>query len=200
MKSNSYLIFLAIIASVLFYNCSNKRENSPIQDEQEETESKMSSQLAEKMERVKWPSFKAKDKPIDSLDIRIEDLSIPELEQSFDIVHDSVFILSEDEFSIARDIVKKHFEGVVTSISDDSIDDSYKPFPYNYYFKQYIGYKDNKRKKKLVYVNMFTGWHTPNGWARELKHDWVKMTDGGKWDGHVIVDIENKKVINFAII
>ena len=196
MKSNSYLIFLAIIAAVLFINCSNSGRKETVQDSKEE----LRKHLAEMDARMKWPVVKAKDKPIDSLDIRIEDLSIPELEQSFDIVKDSVFILSEDEFSIARDLVKKHFEGVVTSISDDSIDDSYKPFPYNYYFKQYIGYKDNERKKKLVYVNMFTGWHTPNGWARELKHDWVKITDGGKWDGHVIVDIENKKVINFAII
>lgn len=198
MKSNSYLIFLAIIAAVLFYNCSNKRENSPIQDEQEETESEMSSQLAEKMERVKWPWVEAKETPIDSLDIKIDNLSTPELEQSFDIVKDSVFILSEDEFNMTRYLVKKHFDSIDTSVGNDSIDDRKKPFPYNYYFKQYIGYKE-KDGKRLVYVNMFTSWQTPNGWARELKDKWLMVYDGGKSFGHIIVDIEKKEVKSLYI-
>ena len=199
MKSNSFPMFLAIIATFLFFNCSNTRVKSPIHDEREEKESDTESQVIEPIAIEKQISFKAKETPIDSLDIKIEDLSIPELDRFFDIVRDSVFILSENEFNMARDLVKNHFAGVDTSISDDSIDDSNKPFPFNYYFKQYIGYKNHYWKKKLVYVNMFTGWHTPNGWVRELKNIWVRVYDGGKWDGHMIVDIENKEVVELAI-
>ena len=194
MKSNSFSVFLAMATAVLFINCSNSRRKETVQDSKEE----LRKHLAEMDARMKWPVVKAKDKPIDSLDIRIEDLSIPVLDLEFDVVKDSVFILSEDEFNIARNLVKKHFASIDTSVGTDSIDDSKKPFPYNYYFKQYIGYKE-KDGKKLVYVNMFTSWQTSNGWARELKDKWLMVYDGGKWFGHMIVDIEKKEVISLYI-
>ena len=191
MKATFFYFFIMVLA-VLFLSCSNAKKKDPIQEAKDETER----QLAEKNARVKWPYVKAREFPVDSLDLRIEDLSTPELEQSFDIVEDSVFILSDEEFNIARELVKKHFAGIDTSIDKDERE---KPYPYNYYFKQYIGYKDHKRKKKLVYVNMFTGEQTPHGWAKELKDMWLKYYDAGKWYGHMLVDVENKEVINFAI-
>ena len=194
MRSNSFSVFLAMATAVLFINCSNSGRKETVQDSKEE----LRKHLAEMDARMKWPVVKAKDKPIDSLDIRIEDLSIQELDRSFDIVGDSVFILSEEEFNIARELVKKRFAGIDTSVGTDSIDDSKKPFPYNYYFKQYIGYKDNDGKK-LVYVNMFTSEQTPNGWVRELKDEWFMVYDGGKWFGHMIVDIEKREVSSIML-
>jgi hypothetical protein len=195
MKPNSLSIFFILILAVLFFNCSNKKEKSSSQDEQEEMKRETERHLAEKTARVKWPWVEAEEFPVDSLDIRIDDLSTPELELSFDIVKDSVFILTEEEFNIARELVKKHFAGIVTSISDNSIEDSYKPVHYNYYFKQYIGYKDHERKKKLVYVNMFRSAQTPNGWANQLKNMWLIYYDRGKSAGIKIVDVENKVVL-----
>ncbi len=192
MRSNSFSVFLAMATAVLFINCSNSGRKETVQDSKEE----LRKHLAEMDARMKWPVVKAKDKPIDSLDIRIEDLSIPELDRSFDIVGDSVFILSEEEFNIARELVKKRFAGVETSIDED---ESEKPFPYNYYFKQYIGYKDHKMKKKLVYVNMFTAWHTPNGWVKDLKNIWLRVYDGGKWFGSMIVDVETREVSSIML-
>ena len=195
MRSNSFSVFLAMATAVLFINCSNSGRKETVQDSKEE----LRKHLAEMDARMKWPVVKAKDKPIDSLDIRIEDLSIQELDRSFDIVGDSVFILSEEEFNIARELVKKRFAGVKTSIETEGIDESKKPFPYNYYFKQYIGYKDHERKKKLVRVNMFTSWQTPNGWVRELKNQWMRVYDGGKWFGGMIVDIETREVSSIML-
>lgn len=192
MRSNSFSVFLAMATAVLFINCSNSGRKETVQDSKEE----LRKHLAEMDARMKWPVVKAKDKPIDSLDIRIEDLSIPELDRSFDIVGDSVFILSEEEFNIARELVKKRFAGVETSIDED---ESEKPFPYNYYFKQYIGYKDHKMKKKLVRVNMFTAWHTPNGWVKDLKNIWLRVYDGGKWFGSMIVDVETREVSSIML-
>lgn len=198
MKSNSLPSLFIVILAGFFLDCSNAGKNSSIQDEQEEMERETERHLAEKTARMKWPWVEANEFPVDSLDIRIDDLSTPGLEQSFDIVKDSVFILSEDEFNMARDLVKNHFASIDTSVGNDSIDDRKKPFPYNYYFKQYIGYKE-KDGKKLVYVNMFTSWQTSNGWARELKDKWLMVYDGGKNFGHMIVDIEKKEVKSLYI-
>ena len=194
MKSNSLSTFLILVLACFFLSCSNAKKNDSIQEAKDETER----HLAEKTARMKWPWVEANEFPVDSLDIRIEDLSIPLLDLEFDVVKDSVFILSEDEFNMARYLVKKHFTSIDTSVGTDSIDDRKKPFPYNYYFKQYIGYKE-KDGKKLVYVNMFTSEQTPNGWARELKDKWLMVYDGGKSFGHMIVDIEKKEVISLYI-
>ena len=198
MKSNSLSTFLILILACFFLSCSNAKKKDSIQEAKDETESETERHLAEMTARVKWPWVEAKETPIDSLDIKIDNLSTPELEQSFDIVKDSVFILSVDEFNMARNLVKNHFACIDTSVGNDSIDDRKKPFPYNYYFKQYIGYKE-KEGKRLVYVNMFTSWQTPNGWARELKDKWLMVYDGGKRFGHMIVDIEKKEVISLYI-
>ena len=192
MKSNSFSSLLIIILASFFFNCTNAEKRCSVQEGKEE----LDKHLAEMNARMKWPEVKAKDNPIDSLDIRIEDLSIPELDRSFDILGDSVFILSEEEFNIARELVKKRFAGVETSIDKD---ESEKPFPYNYYFKQYIGYKDHKKKKKLVRVNMFTAWHTPNGWVKDLKNIWLRVYDGGKWFGSMIVDVETREVSSIML-
>lgn len=199
MKPNSLSIFFILILAVLFFNCSNKKEKSSSQDEQEEMKRETERHLAEKTARMKWPWVEANEFPVDSLDIRIDDLSTPGLEQSFDIVKDSVFILTEEEFDIARDLVKKHFAGVETSIETEDIVARKKPYPYNYYFKQYIGYKNHYWKKKLVYVNMFTSEQTPHGWAKELKDIWLMVYDAKKWYGRMLVDVENKRVIDLAI-
>jgi hypothetical protein len=198
MKSNSLSTFLILILAGIFLSCSNSKKKDPIQEAKDETESETERHLAEMTARMKWPWVEAKETPIDSLDIKIEDLSIPLLDLEFDVVKDSVFILSEDEFNMARYLVKKHFDSIDTSVGNDSIDDRKKPFPYNYYFKQYIGYKE-KDGKRLVYVNMFTSWQTPNGWARELKDKWLMVYDGGKSFGHIIVDIEKKEVKSLYI-
>mgnify|MGYP006873114140 CR=1 FL=1 len=198
MRSNSSSSFFILILTGFFLSCSNVGKTSSIQDAQEEMKSETKRQLAEKIARQKQPWVEAKEFPTDSLDIRIEDLSIPVLDLEFDIVKDSVFILSKEEFNIARELVKKHFAGVETSIGNENIDERKKPFPYNYYFKQYIGYKESDGKK-LVYVNMFTSEQTPNGWVRELNDKWLKVYDGGKRFGHMIVDIEKKEVKSLYI-
>ena len=115
MKSNSLSTFLILVLACFFLSCSNAKKNDSIQEAKDETER----HLAEMTARVKWPWVEAKETPIDSLDIKIDNLSTPELEQSFDIVKDSVFILSEDEFNMARDLVKNHFASIDTSVGND---------------------------------------------------------------------------------
>ncbi len=192
MKPNSLSIFFILIFAGFYLSCSNTKKKDLIQD----VKDKPSRELAEKIAEMNRPWVVAKDFPVDSLDIRIDDLLTPGLELSFDIVKDSVFILTEEEFDIARELIKKHFDGVKTSIDKDERE---KPYPYNYYFKQYIGYKNHYWKKKLVYVNLFTSEQTPHGWAKELKDIWLMVYDGGKWYGRMLVDVDNKKVIDLAI-
>ena len=93
MKSNSLSTFLILILAGIFLSCSNSKKKDPIQEAKDETESETERHLAEMTARMKWPWVEAKETPIDSLDIRIEDLSIPLLDLEFDVVKDSVFIL-----------------------------------------------------------------------------------------------------------
>ena len=188
-------------AAVIFFNCSRIKEKGLIQNELDEIKSETKRQLDSLIAWQKQPWVKAKETSIDSLDIRIEDLSNPLLRLTFNQEGDSLFILSEEEFNMAKDIVKKYFDAIDTSIDTEVIDGKQKPFPYNYYFKLFIGHIDTKSKdkRKQVFVNLFTSAQVPHGWVKELKDIWKKDSDAGKYSGYMIIDLNNKNVESFVL-
>ena len=176
-----------------FFSCGKKHTDAKadsVNEEMDSIEKAMEEREARKMEMEKWPFIAAKDFSVDSLDIRIDDLYIPMLERDFDDRGYKLFVVSEEHFNIARKLVKEYFH----KITVDGESHSERPFPYNYYFKQYIGYKDPDTGHDMIEVNMFTGERTPHGWAGELKNNWYVCRDGGKFFGHIIIDMEKKEL------
>ena len=200
MKLNNSFFTICIVFSIcFFFSCSNNHTNAkavPVEDEADSIEKAMAEREARMLEEVNWPYIHASEFPVDSIDIRIDNLSLPMLKRTFlENRGYTIFVLSEDDFNMARKLVKDYFQG----ISVDEEAHSGNPLPYNHYFKQYIGYKDPDTGHGMIEVNMFTGEQTPHGWAGELKNNWYVYRDGGKAFGCIIIDLTQKRVLKFGI-
>lgn len=198
MKSNNFIYTICVVFSMYFLICCGKKhtdiKTAPVEEEMDSLDIELAEREARMMEEVNWPFVDPKALPDDSLDIRIDDLSIPMLELDFDDKY-TLFVLSEKDFNSARKLVKVYFQGIRV----DNESHSGNPFPYNYYFKQYIGYYDPDTDKKMIEVNLFTSEQTPHGWAGELKNDWYVYRDGGKNFGHIIIDMKQNCVVSFSL-
>ena len=129
-----------------------------------------------------------KNFPIDSLDIRFGF----EQKKGFN----DCFVLSDEEFNIARQIVKDYFQ----TITVDENPDSSNPYPYHFYFKQFYGFHDPDTGKDMIKVNLSTAEETHHGWAGELKNNRLGITeDGGKTSGHIYIDMKQKKIVSFSL-
>lgn len=199
MKTNKYFNTICMVLSVCFiFSCGNNRKDAKtdsIEEEMDSLDIELAEREARMMEEVNWPFVDPKALPDDSLDIRIDDLSIPMLERTFTERGYTIFVLSEDDFNMARKLVKDYFQGI--RVDEESY--SGNPFPYNHYFKQYIGYKDPDTGKDIIEVNLFTAEQTPHGWAGELKNNWYVYRDGGKNFGHFFIDMKQKRIISFGL-
>lgn len=181
-----------------FFSCRNNQTDTKadlVDEEMDSLEKAMAQREAKMIEMESWPWIDATDFPIDSLDIRIDDLSLPMLKRTFIERGYTIFVLSEEDFNTARILVRDYFQG----ISVDKTPDSDKPYPYNYYFKQYIGYIDSDIGRDMIEVNMFTDERTPHGWAGELKNNWYVYRDGGKAFGRIFIDMRQKSIVSFSL-
>lgn len=199
MKSNNtfYTIFI-VLSMCFFFSCGRNHSNTkaaPVDEEMDSLEKAMAERVARMMEMESWPWIAAKDFPIDSLDIRIEDLSTPMLKRAYLNSDYSPFVLSEEDFNSARKLVRDYFQYITV----DEETHSGKPYPYNHYFKQYIGYYDPDTGKDMIEVNLFIDEQTPHGWAGELKNKWLVVRDGGKAYGHILIDMKQKRVVTLSL-
>ena len=196
MKTNKYFNTICMVLSVCFiFSCGNNRKDAKtdsIEEEMDSLDIELAEREARMMEMDSWPWIDATDFPVDSIDIRIDDLSLPMLKRTFTERGDTIFVLSDDDFNMARKLVKDYFQ----EISVDENPDSDKPYPYNHYFKQYLGYKDPDTGNNMIIVNMLTDEQTPHGWAGELKNNWYVYNDGGKAFGFILIDMKQKRVVN----
>lgn len=199
MKLNKPFFTICIVFSMcFFFSCGKKHTDvkaNTVDEEMDSVENAMAEREARMMEKESWPFIAARDFSVDSIDIRIDDLRIPMLERDFDDRGYTLFVLSEEDFDVARELVKDYFQ----KISVDEESHSGRPFPYNYYFKQYVGYKNPDTGYDMIEVNMFTGEQTPHGWANELKNHWYVCRDGGKSFGHIIIDMGKKRVVALSL-
>ncbi len=199
MKPNKFFSTVCIVFSMcLFFCCGRSHSDAkadPIDEEMDSLEKVRAEREAKMIEMESWPWIAATDFPVDSIDIRIDDLSLPMLKRTFTERGHTIFVLSDDDFNMARKLVKDYFQG----ISVDENSDSDKPYPYNYYFKQYLGYKNPDTGHNMIVVNMLTDERTPHGWAGELKNNWYVYNDGGKAFGYILIDMKQKCVVSFSL-
>lgn len=199
MKPNKFFSTVCIVFSMcLCFSCGRNHTDAkaaPVDEEMDSLDKAMAEREARMMEEVNWPCIYARDFPVDSIDIRIDDLSLPMLKRLFIERGYSIFVLSEEDFNMARKLVKDYFQG----ISVDETPESDMPYPYHFYFKQYIGYKDPDTGQDMIEVNMLTGEQTPHGWAGELKNNWYEYRDGGKTFGHIYIDMKQKRIVSFSL-
>ena len=109
------------------------------------------------------------------------------------------YALSEQEFSLAKDILKNYFsfylydrEGTVKE----------EPFRLKKYFRQYIGYKKND--SLYVYVNLYTHFPTiPDPEClctiRPRRNVLIYKANGGRNYGTAIIDMSKKSVAAFKL-
>ncbi|MBR5687613.1 MAG: hypothetical protein IKX36_06605 [Prevotella sp.] len=199
MKSNNFIYTICVVFSMCFLICCGNKhidvKTAPVEEEMDSLDIELAEREARMMEMESWPWIDATDFPVDSIDIRIDDLSLPMLKRTFTERGHTIFVLSDDDFNMARKLVKDYFQG----ISVDDNPDSDKPYPYNFYFKQYLGYIDPDTGHNTIVVNMLTDERTPHGWAGELKNNWYVYNDGGKAFGYILIDMKQKCVVSFSL-
>ena len=186
MKPNQLFSTICIVFSMGLFFCCGHREPNTALKETEGDSLEIEEEKIYEDEIIK--GIIAINFPVDSLDIKLD----YEPKKGFK----DYFLLSEEDFNTARQIVKDYFQ----KITVDEEPDSDNPFPYNHYFKQYVGYHDPDTGKDVIEVNLFTSEMTHHGWVGELKNIWLGMTeDGGKTVGRIIIDMKQKRVISFSL-
>ena len=118
----------------------------------------------------------------------------------FVITQDDFCALSSEEIKTAMVLLYDYFYNYEY---EKDITHKWNPFPLRRYFRQYIGY--TRRNSVLVYINLYT--HAPykkepNTTSIIMDNPYktiINEENGGNHFGTMIIDITEKKVINFSL-
>lgn len=155
----------------------------------------------------------AKDMPADSLDINFKN-------PRYLIKDNKYFVLSEKDVKKAHDILKDYmdsyvekkpyrdFEKIISSdgkVSNENfseehlefLDSVYMPLPFNNYFRQYLGYREDGHLNVEI-ILICESLSSPFPYTK-LKREFYFVNDGGKCFGHAIINLTEGKVIRFYI-
>lgn len=115
--------------------------------------------------------------------------------------------LTEDEFNEVRTITKTAF---LELINDSTVTDSIKPYDFNMYYEQYIGYKLNG--VLYTYGNFYTHISAIYGhlWGQRIDPEEIIVNrkdiktridnrKGGKNYAHILINMNTKKVVELQI-
>lgn len=107
--------------------------------------------------------------------------------------------LSNQEFSLVKDILKNYFDYHLYDRDGDGIGE---PFRLRKYFRQYIGYKE--KDSLYVFVNLYTHFPTITDskclcTIGPSERVLIYNRNGGRNFGTVIINMEQKRVVYFKI-
>lgn len=180
MKNFFYFLFLS-----LCFSCGHQQKKQ----DQKETDSLCALIEAEEFPPRPEILLVAKKQPVDSLDVLVKKADETDLGV---LTGDNFHLLTEKEFQQAKNMVasffeKKEYRGKTRE----------KPYPFNHYFRQYVGYKKNNHI--MVFVILCTSWPSYTGSVSEMETCIVTTSDGGPHYGDMKIDLTDNKIVSFGL-
>ena len=121
-------------------------------------------------------------------------------DSSLVLKEDMVFCaLTDQEFSLAKDILKNYFDYHLYDRDGYTNDE---PYRLRKYFRQYVGFKT--KDSLYIYVNLYTHYPTISEpgclcTISPRQNILLYQENGGRNYGTVIIDIRNKRIIYFKM-